>query len=177
MAPLFSIFASSQAIGLTAAGFFFFSTMGISPFNLIPIVERTDIPPQTRAPLYRHLFLYRGKRAFLTTTLGGVAAFLLAYRTRPADISLDHARALLGAAGALFLAIPHTAIWMVPIYKELADKGVYAKNGSGSGVEKERWNGIMKRFYGGNNLRVFLFGTAYALGLYALASSKVTSVL
>jgi hypothetical protein len=139
MLPLFSIFASSQAIGLSAAGFFLASTMGISPFNTIPILERSDVhtcsAPQTiilpmqttqlphsaRAPLYGHMFSGRGRPAFAITTLGGAAAFFTAYFNRPADISVDHSRMLLVAAGSLLIAIPHTIIWMVPIYKALSD--------------------------------------------------------
>ncbi|KAJ7456116.1 hypothetical protein FB451DRAFT_1512483 [Mycena latifolia] len=178
MPALFTPFPASQVVGLSAAGFFLASTMGLSPFNVIPNVERSNLPLETRAPLYGHMFSGRGRPTFAISTLGGAAAFLAAYFTRPADISADHTRALLGAAGALILAVPHTVIWMVPVYKGLADvkysgTEVQAK---ANGVE-ERWNGLMARFYFGNSIRLLFFATAYALGIYGLASSQVSSVL
>ncbi|KAJ7633721.1 hypothetical protein B0H17DRAFT_1217484 [Mycena rosella] len=107
-------------LGLSAAGFFLASTAGISPFNLIPIVESSSpcsSPYAARAPLYGHMFSVRGRPAFLVTALGGAAAFFTAYYTRPADISVEHSRALLAAAGALIVAVPHTVLAMVPVYK------------------------------------------------------------
>ncbi|KAJ6529824.1 hypothetical protein B0H19DRAFT_1242783 [Mycena capillaripes] len=173
MAPLFSTFPSSQVIGLSAAGFFLASTVHISPFNLIPIVERSKLAPAARAPLYGHMFHARGRPAFIGTTIGGAAAFLIAYFNRPVDTSILQSRALLVAAGSLLIAIPHTVIWMVPIYKKLGDEKY-----SGSDVQaKERWDGLMKRFYAGNSIRLLLYGTAYALGIYGLAASQVTSIL
>ncbi|KAJ7618311.1 hypothetical protein DFH06DRAFT_1479000 [Mycena polygramma] len=167
------VFASSQIIGLSAAGFFLASTMNSSPFNLIPIVERSNLPLVSRAPLYAHMFSGRGRPAFITTAVGGAAAFLTAYFTRPSDTSLIQSRALLGAAGALLIAVPHTIIWMLPVYKALGDEK-YA----GTEVQaKERWDGLMKRFYAGNRIRLLLYGTAYALGICGLTASKVTSVL
>ncbi|KAJ7100430.1 hypothetical protein C8R44DRAFT_859343 [Mycena epipterygia] len=175
MPPLFSLFASSQVLGLSAAGFFLASTTNISPFNLVPIAERSasQLPLATRASLYGHMFSGRGRPAFIATTLGGAAAFFTAYANRPDDISLEHSRALLGAAGTLLLAIPHTVIWMVPVYHELSDSKF-----SGTEVQaKERWDGLMKRFHSGNSIRLLLFATAYALGVYGLSSSKVTSLV
>ncbi|KAJ7452969.1 hypothetical protein B0H11DRAFT_2326757 [Mycena galericulata] len=173
MSPLLGLFPSSQIVGISAAGFFLASTLSISPFNLIPIVERSELSPAIRAPLYGHMFLARGRPAFIATALGGAAAFFTAYYNRPSDISLEHSRALLFAAGSLLIAIPHTVIWMVPIYKGLGDVKY-----SGTEVQaKERWTGLMKRFYFGNSVRLLLFATSYALGIYGLASSKVSSVL
>ncbi|KAK7044413.1 hypothetical protein R3P38DRAFT_2878625 [Favolaschia claudopus] len=173
MVPLLGIFASSQVIGVTAAGFFLASTVGISPFNLIPLAEHGNLPPSTLAPLYTHMFLTRGRRAFLAGSLGAAAAFLTAYFNRPADISLEHSRALLGAAGLLIAAVPHTIIWMVPVYKQLG-------NGAYKGTEeqtKERWQTLMSRFYRGNSIRVAIFLAAYSLGIYGLTSSKVTHLV
>jgi hypothetical protein len=42
MVPFLGVFTSSQVVGLSAAGFFLSSTTNISPFNLIPIVERSN---------------------------------------------------------------------------------------------------------------------------------------
>ncbi|KAJ7840788.1 hypothetical protein B0H13DRAFT_2287014 [Mycena leptocephala] len=124
MVAFLSVFTSSQVVGLSAAGFFLSSTTNVSPFNLIPIIERSNvITPATRAPLYKHMFFSRGRPAFIGTAIGGGAAFLVAYFNRPADISQAHSRALLAAAGSLLLAVPHTVIWVLPIYKELAKPG------------------------------------------------------
>ncbi|KAJ7353036.1 hypothetical protein DFH08DRAFT_855825 [Mycena albidolilacea] len=173
MPALFSIFTSTQAIGVSAAGFFLASTTSLSPFNLIPIAEQSKLSPAERAPLYGRMFFARGRPAFAGTALGGAAAFLTAYFNRPSDISPEHSRALLGAAGALLIAVPHTIISMVPIYKALADTTY-----SGTEVQaKERWNGLMKRFYTGNSVRLLLYATAYALGTYGLAVSQVTTIL
>ncbi|KAF7366178.1 hypothetical protein MVEN_00494800 [Mycena venus] len=118
-------------------------------------------------------FFGRGRPAMLATAFGGAAAFLTAYFNRPADITLEHSRALLLAAGSLLISLPHTIIWMVPVYKGLSDEK-YA----GTEVQaKERWDGLMKRFYAGNSIRLLLFATAYALGIYGLAASHITSVL
>jgi hypothetical protein len=35
----------------------------------------------------------------------------------------------------------------------------------------------MKRFYTGNSVRLLLYATAYALGTYGLAVSRVTTIL
>ncbi|KAF7360695.1 hypothetical protein MVEN_00801300 [Mycena venus] len=173
MPPLLGVFVSSQVVGLSAAGFFLASTMGSSPFNLIPIAERSNLSPATRAPLYKHMFFVRGRRAFIGSAFGGAAAFLVAYFNRPADIALEHSRALLGAAGALLLAVLQTAIWMLPIYKALGDE-----THAGTEVQaKERWDSLMKRFYRGNFVRVVLYTVAYALGIYGLASSRVAALV
>ncbi|KAJ7833888.1 hypothetical protein B0H14DRAFT_2800007 [Mycena olivaceomarginata] len=95
----------------------------------------------------------------------GAAAFLTAYFYRPSDISPEHSRALLGAAGALLIAVPHTIISMVPIYKALADTTY-------SGTEVQA-----KAIYTGNSVRLLLYATAYALGTYGLAVSRVTTIL
>ncbi|KAJ7864451.1 hypothetical protein B0H14DRAFT_3443504 [Mycena olivaceomarginata] len=169
MPALPGIFASSQVVGISAAGFFLAGTVGISPFNLIPIAERSNLSPATRAPLYKYMFHVRGKRAFIGSSLGGAAAFLVAYFNRPADISLEHSRTLIAAATALLVTVPQTVIWMLPIYKALGDE-TYAGT---EAQAKERWAGLMKRFYRGNSIRVLLYTTAYVLGIYSLASSKV----
>ncbi|KAJ7602682.1 hypothetical protein B0H17DRAFT_1154927 [Mycena rosella] len=173
MPALFSPFVASQALGLSAAGFFLASTASISPFNLIPIVESSSLPYAARAPLYGHMFSVRGRPAFLVTALGGAAAFFTAYYTRPADISVEHSRALLAAAGALIVAVPHTVLAMVPVYHALSD----AKYSGTDAQAKVRWDGLIARYYRGNSLRVLLFATAYALGTYGLASSHVTGLL
>ncbi|KAF8189445.1 hypothetical protein K438DRAFT_945669 [Mycena galopus ATCC 62051] len=178
MSHLLGIFASSQIVGVSAAGFFLASTMGISPLNLIPIVERSNLSPATRAPLYKHMFLVRGRRAFITTAFGGAAAFLVAYFNRPADIALGHEYALLGAAGALALAVPHTVVWVLPIYKALGDESVYAGTGAVTEAQaRERWAKLMDRFYRGNFVRVMFYSVAYALGIYGLASARVTGLV
>ncbi|KAJ7447464.1 hypothetical protein FB451DRAFT_1375639 [Mycena latifolia] len=172
MPALFTQFPAFQVLGLSAAGFFLASTMDVSPFNAIPNLERSNIPLATRASLYRHMFHGRGWPSFAISTFGGAAAFLTAYLTRPADISADHSRALLGAAGALIIAVPHTLIWMVPVYKGLADVKY-----SGTELQaKERWDGLMARMYFGNSVRLLFLAMAYALGVYGVASSQVTSV-
>ncbi|KAJ6549579.1 hypothetical protein DFH09DRAFT_1366789 [Mycena vulgaris] len=172
MPALFTTFASSQVIGLSAAGFFLGSTMGISPFNVVPILESSNIPRTARAPLYGHMFHGRGRPAFALTALGGAAAFITAYYSRPANISVEQSRALLVAAGSLLIAVPHTIIWMVPIYSALGDVKY-----SGTEVEsKVRWDKLMRSFHTGNSIRVLLYAAAYGLGIYSLASSQVTSV-
>ncbi|KAJ6622075.1 hypothetical protein B0H10DRAFT_2432007 [Mycena sp. CBHHK59/15] len=171
MAPFLSPFVAAQAVGLSASGFFLFSTMSISPWNIISMLEPSDISLIKRAPLYGRAFFGRGRPVFIGTAFGGAGAYLLAYLNRPSDISLEHSRALLAAAATLVVAVPHTVIWMLPIYKGLANEKY-----SGTEVEaKERWNGLMKRFYGGNSIRLVLYATAYALGIYGLAASHVTS--
>ncbi|KAF7360672.1 hypothetical protein MVEN_00798900 [Mycena venus] len=43
-------------------------------------------------------------------------------------------RALLGAAGALLLAVPQTAIWMLPIYKALGEETYAGTEGQTKGI-------------------------------------------
>ncbi|KAJ7670086.1 hypothetical protein DFH06DRAFT_1321103 [Mycena polygramma] len=167
MPQLLNAFVSSQVIGISATGLFVGSTMNSGPFNLIPIVQRSNLPPAWRVHLYRHMTSGNGRLVFLGSSLGGALAFLVAYFARPADISLSQSRALLGAATALVIAVPHTMIWMLPIYKALGDDRY-----SGNEAQfHERWEGLMKRFHTGNSIRLMLYATACAVGLYGLAAS------
>ncbi|KAJ7779430.1 hypothetical protein DFH07DRAFT_795025 [Mycena maculata] len=189
MAPLLSVFPSTHIVGLSLAGFWLASATNISPFNMIPNLEHSKLEPATRAPLYGHLFFARGRPVFIVTALGGGAAFLAAYFTRPEDTSVLHSRALLAAAGSLLIAVPHTIVWMVPVYKALADVNVSGTEVQLKGKQTisstviladgriERWEGLMRRFYIGNSIRLLFYATAYALGLYGLASAKIISVV
>ncbi len=67
------------------------------------------------------MFHKQGRPAFIASILLGVAGYATAYLTRPSDISAEHARALLIGAASLVVALPHTVIAMVPVYKQLGE--------------------------------------------------------
>lgn len=51
----------------------------------------------------------------------GVLGLLVAYTHRPADISVSHSRAIIAAGVSLAVSIPHTLLFVVPIYNDLAN--------------------------------------------------------
>ncbi|KAJ6502843.1 hypothetical protein C8R47DRAFT_1251650 [Mycena vitilis] len=169
MSNLLSAFILAQVYGVSATALFMGSTMSPGGFNLVSIVGRSKLPSTWRAHLYGCLITGSGRQVFLTTGLGGAAAFLTAYLTRPAHIPVGQGSALLAAATALVGAVVHTAVWMVPIYSALGDQADFGTEAQ----TQERWAGLMKRFQRGNLIRLTLFATAHALGIYGLAVSRV----
>ncbi|KAJ7676546.1 hypothetical protein DFH06DRAFT_1317179 [Mycena polygramma] len=119
----------SQVFGVSATGLFMRSTMNPGDFNLVSIVERSEVAaiitlrilPRATAKLIAMYGIssFPPPGAPIYTALGGAAAFLAAYFDRPANIPFGQSRALLAAATALFGAVLHTAVWMVPVYTAL----------------------------------------------------------
>lgn len=94
---------------------------------------------------------------------------MVAYLSRPSKISVFHSRVLLGAAFTLLLAVPHTVLLVLPVYKKLAAES--EAKAEDKEAEK-RWEVALKQFYFENGLRTALFGGVYAVGLWSLINSK-----
>lgn len=63
----------------------------------------------------------RGKPSMIGSVALGVVGLIVAYTHRPANISVSHSRAIVTAGVALAVSIPHTLIFVVPIYNDLAN--------------------------------------------------------
>ncbi|KAJ6472941.1 hypothetical protein C8R47DRAFT_1076837 [Mycena vitilis] len=168
MPQLLSAFILSQVVGISATGLFVGSTMNSGPFNMIPIVQRSKLPSAWRAHLYTCMTSGNGRLVFLGSSLGGAVAFFTAYFARPAHIQLSQSRALLAAAAALILAVPHTMIWMLPIYKALGDE----KYSGTEAQTQERWDGLMERFKTGNSIRLMLYNICNLSVITSVAVAK-----
>lgn len=64
----------------------------------------------TKATIFSHMIKSRGKPSMIGSVVLGVLGLIVAYTHRPADISVSHSRAILGAGTALALSIPHTLL-------------------------------------------------------------------
>lgn len=78
------------------------------------------------------MFFKNGRPAFIGSVFIGVAGFTTAYLNRPSDISNEHSKALLVGIAALVVALPHTILSMVPVYKGITTIDVAAADVDGT---------------------------------------------
>lgn len=84
-----------------------------------PVYKGLDVA--TKATIFSHMIKSRGKPSMIGSVALGVIGLIVAYIHRPADISVSHSRAIVAAGVALAASIPHTLLFVVPIYNDLAN--------------------------------------------------------